>query len=173
MGAGREGSQVKGATMASDEVKSEGEEKPPFDPATTVDMKHERIFCTRHGEIFRAKWPSGFLLFALPSIQYLLEQDGYFQAEVKKRTDAGDEFPRACEKVLDEKPVCCRLPSRVLVERYEYAGCQKGNPVFVEAKCFNCRKVAVGAPYRISHGSTTQYIPHVCVRCVVYQMEPG
>jgi hypothetical protein len=154
---------------------SDQSEQAEAPPKQYVDVPLQRVCCARHGEPFRAKWPAGYLPFALMGIEYLLQQDGYFQHDLAKLQEGGADHRAAMEQLLDRKPVCCRLPSRVLLQHYMRAGCFVAEqPVFTDAKCFNCRKVGAGGPYRIAHpGGTVQEIPHVCLRCVVYYMEPA
>ena len=144
------------------------------DTAKTIDLLFGRVWCPRHGEPFRAKWPLGAPVFAIMAVADLLEHSASFQAEIRRAEDEQRlTFPRAVEAALDQKPACCRFNKNALLALYLKAGVEgRKEPVFTRGSCFNCKRGAVGGPYRIQSGSVVVPIPHVCLRCVVFHMKP-
>ena len=125
------------------------------DDAPEVNMTHERMFCARHGEPFRAQYPKGFATGILPA----------FQRYVETRYD-GDIADMDAH--LDEKPLCCRLSTPDLLQMYVDADIGR------KKRCKICgRREVLGTAYQVMQPDRTiAKIPHVCFSCVLTRMEP-
>lgn len=73
----------------------------------TVNLTFERVLCPRHGEPYRVTWPSGYPVFSLLAFEEILKLPSVQQG------CAGD--VKAIESLLDETPICCRLPGKRLL----------------------------------------------------------
>ena len=134
---------------------------PASIPPDAINLSFERVFCSRHGEPLRSAWPAGY-----PIVLAKLFDDVFRQretlAEARKASGEDKPDPKLIESLLDVTPLCCRVSDRRMVEIYKYAG------FGVKAKCSNCRRKRLGAPYKTTISSRT----HVCFDCVIYSMEP-
>lgn len=114
------------------------------------ELSPGRVICARHGEPFRAGWPTGYPAFALTLLQPLLATAANL-----------DELGRH----LDQQAACCRAPRSALLAAYLDCG------VGVLARCQHCRKREPGTPYSVSApGGGVQHIAHLCFHCVVFQL---
>lgn len=118
----------------------------------------ERLLCARHGEPFRAQWPKGFPIFTVKAFQVVASKP-----EIAAAVE-GD--VRGIERLLDEKPACCRLTSDEMLALYGDAG------IGVVATCQNCRRFALGTPYSRSMPGGVEKDDHICFECVLHWMRP-
>lgn len=145
----------------------------------SLDLSPTRVMCARHGEPFRPEWPIGYPQFVAMSAQALMGDKGFVSHVTRALgTTPGDnpETIAACHVLLDEAPVCCRLPRDILFEVYRQV--QKSVSVWKVTTCSLCGKSRAGAEYRRTvpgiradrknGGPLTVPWPHVCLRCVVY-----
>jgi hypothetical protein len=126
-------------------------------PPVQVELTFDRIVCARHGEPFRADWPTGFPTFSLALFEELTK-DQQFADVVGKHTNL-------IHEALDHQPMCERLPKLTLYGAYLKSG------LGTEDLCEGCGKRGLGTEYRTKTGpSTTHTYRHLCFNCVVYQL---
>jgi len=162
---------------------SETEAKPLADgemPKDFLDCTHPRMFCPMHGEPFRESWPKGGMIFQLMAMKEVIgtpewnrEYDVLVPPPLVKPDPPPPPNYRAMEKLLDKRPVCCRLPpDRLLAIMLEAMTTAK---VGVSARCLHCNRQRLGSPYRNFdlRTGTTRTIKHLCLHCVVYSIAPA
>lgn len=133
--------------------------------ATTTDkqpakLEMHRVICTRHGEVFRHRWPRGYVRFCTIGFKLVVDGERFAAATEGKVEEIGPQ--------LDITPICCRLSDEQLLSVYEQTRVGR------RRRCGLCKRKRDGTSYRIeqSAGSSKFFvIPHVCFRCVV--MRPG
>jgi hypothetical protein len=130
-------------------------------PPNAISLEFERIWCARHGEPFRARWPFGAVTAATLLSQHLLHDDD-FMSEARGRSDDQAGMPRAIESLLDDEAACCRVPRMVLMHAYVEA--KIGN----RAQCRACRSKGLGTRYK----TVRRNFRHVCFECVLDRMTP-
>lgn len=124
-----------------------------------IDMSFERAFCARHGEPFRSSWPAGYPV-ALLALFSKLTKDVDFQKECEGNLGNLTEL-------LDKRPMCCRLPTKVV--KWAYLEAADASPDFgIVAKCDACGTEKLGTPYRTQISAAA----HICFDCVLYRMQP-
>ena len=134
----------------------------PEPPA--LELTPARVLCSRHGEPFRARWPRGYALFVLWGFEKLLALPDVAQA-------SGGEIARV-PALLDQKPLCCRLPAEDLLALYHAVQAARGP--WAEGRCERCGRVGLGGPYlTLNYWGRQRRYGHVCLDCVVYRLRPG
>lgn len=132
------------------------------DPAKTVNLVSNRVICQRHGEPFRSQWPKGYLVFGLEGLYYLLNEDKRLFDDAA-RLKVGDEpVQRGIERALDEKPVCCRLPTDKVMSGYMKSGIGR------RGRCEVCKDMSVGTSFKANSRRGVIDFDHVCFHCVLH-----
>jgi len=138
--------------------------KKPFGPETT-ELNTERCLCNLHGQPFRDKWPSGWVMWVTFGFKRYDEDGGFLWLTEKDKIKRA----RLIEGHLDEKPLCCRLGQQRVYETYRQIQKQTGKP-WKRAKCQVCKRFQWGG--RIKTNSKTmgpQNFKHLCLYCVVFR----
>ncbi len=148
-------------------------EPPKRSEEPHCEMIFERIFCPIHGEPFHARWPAGYITFAVRGIDLLLNDDPIFGAHLEEQHRAGFDGKQAMERLFDAVPLCCRLTDSSRLELYLKAGEATEPKLFPFARCLLCHKKGNGSKYRYTRNGTRQHVDHVCLRCVSYRIKPG
>lgn len=134
--------------------------EPDLDPTKMIELTRERALCPVHGEVFRDEWPRGFPIFMVTAFQAVTAIEGIWD-EARRRsgiTDATAKLsPKTLEAVFDARPMCCRLPPRVLARLIEDA--RKGR----RGWCRVCGEKRAGEAIQTSNLGR---IPHICYGCV-------
>lgn len=117
-----------------------------------IDISFTRAFCSRHGEPFRADWPTGYAAATVSLAEFVIPQ-----LQPKGELDL-EASPELIEVLLDVVPLCCRAPRGVLFHAYLDAKIGR------RATCQVCRRVRWGAPYE----TTRKTYRHLCFHCVVW-----
>lgn len=132
-----------------------------------AELGFSRMFCALHGEPFRAEWPKGAIIFQLTGLREVLDENAEELASLMLPTDEPDAAgPRSVERLLDRKPMCCRLKRERLVELYT------GAAIGRKARCVACHKKQLGTSLLTRpdpRSSETVVIPHVCFRCLAFR----
>lgn len=124
-----------------------------------VNLTFERALCPMHGEPFREGWPAGYVQWLLPALDAVMAQEGfkaYASGEVEK-----------VNRLLDQKPLCCRLSAEKLLELYVACGVGK------RSVCNGCSKLALGTPYGVMSPTGPSRYRHLCFVCVVHSLRMG
>lgn len=127
-----------------------------------LDFTFERVFCSRHGEPFRANWPSGYPTFMLAAWE-----------KTKLMEQAPPDLPLQeamdwAKARLDEQPLCCRFTREELLKLY--LGARK----WKRRICGNCRQLRDGTRFQVTGADgQARQLRHVCLWCVVYQLRPA
>jgi len=124
----------------------------------TIELRFERALCQRHGEPFRANWPSGYSMFVCMAIDRVM-------ADPEIAARCGGDVAKIHE-VLDQRPLCCILPADELVEVY------RANPIAKMGHCQNCRNHGLGTPYAVMTPQGRMDYRHLCFWCVIHRMRP-
>lgn len=119
---------------------------------TGVQLRFAMVFCTWHGEPLRVKWPQGYAKATLALFQTVLDQKE-FQQEC-------DGDPTRINSALWERPLCCRVSDRQLLDVYRQIG------IGERGFCVLCRKKAWGTLCRVASEVMFAQV-HVCFRCIV------
>lgn len=122
-------------------------------------FKMEHLLCGRHGEPFRENWPLGYSSFFTIGFDRLLEKEE-IQKECKGQLEDLD-------KLLEVKPLCCRLPSSELFTLYEDVN--KMAKVWYVKLCSNCARFRFGGPYRVGIPGGIHWFKHLCMSCVIFK----
>jgi hypothetical protein len=136
--------------------------------AKPLDLSFGRVFCSRHGEPFRHAWPQGFGLATILLFRKVTELPQTL-ADARRIAGVGPDEEveiSVMERVLDEKPACCRLPPLAVLEVYLEIHRELGWGSV--DRCVNCKLVKSGTPYKTSHSE----VDHLCFECVLFCMEP-
>lgn len=106
-----------------------------------LNLEFNRVLCSRHGEPFRAKWPSGYAAWVLFGFEAVVQLES-FQAET-----GGDQFK--IELALDKTPICCRLGDGKVRELFNqiHEKCH----VWDQSGCSKCGRLALGSPIRTTN----------------------
>ena len=135
-------------------------DEKPFDPATFEGaiLEFRRALCSVHGTPFRPTWPAGYPLFIVRAFQEITAIKSVWDEARKIAGLAdGDNVPaKVLEKVLDARPLCCRLPPDTLAKLYEET------KIGVLARCDVCHRKALGTPIK----ATNVTYSHCCFTCV-------
>ena len=124
--------------------------------------------CAQHGEPFRDEWPKGALLFMVYGFQKLMEIPA--TQEVCNDEDKLI-FKAKLEAYLDNKPLCCRLDSLVLLGLYAQIHEEIG--LWKHAKCQNCGTMQLGSTYQVlaekrwGKSKVIKY-HHICFNCIIH-----
>ena len=133
---------------------SEGTNKKP------IELSHERIFCPRHGEPFRERWPKGAPIVMLELFQAVLESKEARQKRFEGKIKDNDALAAMVGELLDEEPACCRVSLAELKAAYV------ASDIGIVMQCVVCVQAALGTPYATS----TQKFAHVCFDCILHRM---
>jgi len=76
----------------------------------TIDMTFPRVLCSRHGEPFRERWPSGYAGWCLMGFERLLLDKSFAEETHGEQSEIGP--------ALDKSPICCRLGNAVVRELF-------------------------------------------------------
>lgn len=127
-----------------------------------IDLTFERALCGRHGEAFRAEWPSGYPTFLLHAWQKL-----DLLADAPEGLTLEHAIAWAMYE-LGERPMCCRFKREELLSLYE--GCRK----WKRRVCKRCHQIRTGSKLTVTRpDGTTRKLGHTCLRCLVYKMRPS
>ena len=136
-------------------------EELPYDPKTTVELTHERTFCSRHGEPLRGQWPKGLGLFVVRLFQECAKSEEW----IESMGQHGDD-PVKAAVIFDTIPMCCRVPKVVLEKIYLEIDIGK------MGICVVCHNHRMGVPCRQALNKAMTKIKenqHFCFRCIVYR----
>lgn len=95
------------------------------EPDVVLDFK--QVFCNRHGEPFRAHWPTGYAAFVLAAFDLFLKSH--------EATSTGS--VKEAVKLLDRRPICCRLEPQILLTVYRKVAA-KDEALWPIAECDLC-----------------------------------
>lgn len=121
-----------------------------------LTLSFDRTFCSTHGEVYRAHWPSGAYVAGLLMFEILVNSEKFLE---ECREVGGCEKPTIAdlEAVLDKKPSCCRMGRDQLMQVF------LRSQVGIRAKCKGCNRKRIGTPYK----TATQEFSHLCFDCVL------
>ena len=143
-----------------------------------IHVSPTRAICGRHGEVFRAKWPLGYLPYIGESLKVFLEKPSVVvkvqmivNGDSPELVQAGTllDQTQAVEFLLDQRPLCCQLEPNELFDMLQHVN-NKHN-VWDSSRCALCGKIGPGASYRRSPPNARDMAPagiwvHVCLACV-------
>jgi hypothetical protein len=119
-----------------------------------IDLSFERVVCPRHGEPFRATWPTGFVTFSL----------NLFEALSK---GVSPEEADSIQDMIDARPLCELVNAFDLLHAYQTSG------IGVVGLCFICGTERAGTEYTTkTSASKLEVYPHMCFECVVFRLQP-
>jgi hypothetical protein len=123
-----------------------------------VDLPVEAVVCRAHGEVFRLKWPAGYLGFAFNAFKFATETS-------QELHDAVDgDTTRLNAAVAEFGPLCRLLTPEQRLEAYREA--HKMSADWAErAICANCKRWKLGmrGTFQVRDGVIER---HVCFECV-------
>lgn len=128
---------------------------------TQIDLPVQAVCCRVHGEVFRLKWPSGYLGFAITVAQKAIETSD----ELHEAT--GGDSQKLNAVVAEFGPLCRLVTPEIRREAYEVgADVSRASGWAVKALCASCGRFRVGAAglYTIARSVTVER--HVCFDCV-------
>lgn len=134
-----------------------------------LEMTFERLFCSRHGEPFRADWPKGYAAAFVAMMEMMFKDEGVLKAAAAKGVDEdGNAKVELLPAVLDELPLCCRLGNRKLLQVYLQA--HKTAGLGAKTRCEVCGRLRQpGTKYT----TASESVGHVCFACVLTRMKPS
>jgi len=141
--------------------------KPELTPET-ANMTFDRMLCLRHGEPFKAEWPSGYPSFICVGFKKYTDSGG-----MGKLPEDKVERARAMEVHFDLSPLCCRLGPDRLFDVYMEIQRDFNGP-WKKKLCLKCGRLQYGGPYRSSrteHGGGIVLTKHVCLSCVCFRTQ--
>lgn len=144
---------------STDEATRERLRDPAHPERPMIMLEHAQVWCPRHGEPFRTKWPQGALIFQVRGFTEVATQE--FAIEIDR---LGLTFEQGVEHLLSSVPICCRLPTDKLLALYAEAG------IGEERTCDVCGERALGAPYRVRLDDGVHELAHACFSCVCTRM---
>lgn len=123
-----------------------------------IDLPVQAVCCAVHGEVFRQKWPSGYLGFAITVMQKALETS----AELHEAT--GGRAERLNAVIAEFGPLCRLVDADDRLAAY-MAGAEISKDWAQRGICAACRKWKLGAlgTFRTPVGLIDR---HVCFECV-------
>lgn len=135
--------------------------RPPDDkPALVFELRN--VVCSLHGEMFRKDWPRGYAVFSALAIDVIFKHTKFLEACRGDVTNA--------QKLLNQIPICCRLPKDQLLRLYEVVSTELD--MWRPGICDICHDVARGGQMMRHVGAMqSDTIPHVCLRCLVYRIQ--
>lgn len=126
-----------------------------------IDLTMDRALCLVHGELFRAKWPSGYPLFMVEGFKRWAQREDVIE-------ESGGEIAGLL-RLLDARPMCCRLTPTEMLALYAWINRQHKFALWPRKRCVNCNQVAYGGPFK----TTEREFAHICCRCVVRAAQAG
>jgi hypothetical protein len=119
-----------------------------------IEATFERVFCQRHGEVFRSAWPKGYPIAVIELIKLVTSNPALVPS-----TTGGAQTPKEIvEAALDRKPACCWAIKEQLLAIYSRSSIgQKGY-------CETCgRSRRLGVPFLTRQRAYN----HVCFECAL------
>ena len=136
----------------------------PTGPSELV-LTHKRSFCTLHMVPFKREWPLGFSKATLALLEMWMQDP-----EAKREIDAGGPtaFYDTIHKLLDEKPLCCRVTKQELLHAYMDSG------ISHQVKCYGCKCSRPGFQMEVGLNLQTIGVKRwqpVCFYCLLHRVK--
>jgi hypothetical protein len=125
-----------------------------------IELEHRRVMCGLHGEPLRAQWPLGYAIFTLKAFETVCSAEGWAE-EMKSAYQAGAQTDKeAVERLLDRRPLCCRMTADDLHSLYVETGIGR------LATCQGCFATSLGTEYR----TVRKTFRHLCFNCAIHRI---
>lgn len=130
---------------------------------TPIPFDFEHSLCPMHGEIFRKRWPAGYLPFSVKIMEHIIQ--GVYPELVEEVEGDARRIPEA----LKRKPACCRIDRKLLGEIVLFA--DSVSHFLVEQVCTYCHRRGLGQEMMYkNHWGRVKVVNHVCVNCYLKLM---
>lgn len=135
-----------------------------------IQLERHECICARHGELFKVRWPSGYEKFTELSYEALLCQKPFAdEFNREKLSDSEADQNKAMHKLLNKRPMCCRIEPKELAEVYKQTNALTNT--WEVKRCDLCTARRAGAKFRrVAPGGmldpTVKPWSHVCIGCV-------
>lgn len=128
-------------------------------------LTHQRCFCNLHMTPFKREWPLGFAKSSLALLEMWMQDP-----ENKREIDAGGPtaFYDNIHKLLDKKPLCCRVTKQELLRAYMDSG------ISHQVKCYGCKCSRPGFQMEVGTQMLVQGVKRwqpVCFYCLLHRVK--